>query len=137
MDNLTASQRSKAMKAVKSKDTTVELAVRRLCCELGEPGYRLHRGDVPGSPDIAYLGRRLAVFVHGCFWHGHTCKAGAKVAQTNASYWRQKIDRNMARDFRNLNALTEQGWQTLVLWECEVKNIDLAKQKLARFLRRR
>lgn len=125
------------MKAVKSKGTTGELAVRRLCRELGEPGYRLHRRDVPGSPDIAYLGRHLAVFVHGCFWHGHTCKAGAKVAQTNASYWRQKIDRNMARDRRNLDALAEQGWRSLVLWECEIKDVDFTKRALARFLRRR
>jgi DNA mismatch endonuclease, patch repair protein len=136
MDNLTPSQRSRTMRAVKGKDTSAEVAVRRLCRELGEPGYRLHRRDVPGTPDLAYLGRCLAVFVHGCFWHGHTCKAGAKVAKTNADYWRQKIARNMARDERHLQALREEGWGALVLWECEVKDASLAKRKLARFLRR-
>lgn len=125
------------MKAVKSTDTSAEVVVRRLCRELGEPGYRLHRRDVSGSPDVAYLGRRLAIFVHGCFWHGHSCKAGAKVAKTNADYWHQKIHSNMARDRRNLDTLREQGWRTLVLWECEVKDASLAKRKLAHFLRRR
>lgn len=125
------------MRAVKGKDTAGELAVRLLCRELGEPGYRLHRRDVPGSPDLAYLGRRLAVFVHGCFWHGHTCKAGAKVAKTNADYWHQKIARNVARDERNLEALRATGWASLILWECEMKEPSLAKRKLARFLRRR
>ena len=136
MDNLTTSQRSRAMRAVTAKDTSPELAVRAMCRELGEPGYRLHRRDVPGSPDVAYLGRRLAVFVHGCFWHGHDCKAGAKVAKTNAGYWRQKIERNVARDARREGELREAGWRTLVLWECEVKEASLAKRKLARFLRR-
>lgn len=136
MDNLTPSQRSHTMRAVKSKDTSTEVAVRRFCRELAEPGYRLHRRDVPGSPDLAYMGRRLAVFVHGCFWHGHSCKAGAKVAKTNADYWRRKIARNVARDERHLEALRENGWASLVLWECEVKDANLAKQKLARFLSR-
>ena len=124
------------MRAVKAKDTSPELAVRAICRELGEPGYRLHRRDVPGSPDVAYLGRRLAVFVHGCFWHGHDCNAGTKIAKTNAGYWRKKIDRNVARDARCQNELCEAGWRTLVLWECEVKDASLARRKLARFLRR-
>lgn len=90
------------MKAVKGKDTAPEIVVRRLCRELGESGYRLHRKDLPGAPDLAYMGRRLAIFMHGCFWHRHACKAGSKVAKTNAAYWRQKIDRKMARDAGNI-----------------------------------
>jgi DNA mismatch endonuclease (patch repair protein) len=134
MDNLTPSQRSRAMKAVKSTNSSAELAVRGLSRELGAPGYRLHRRDIPGTPDIAYLGKHLAIFVHGCFWHGHTCKAGAKVAKTNADYWRKKIARNMARDARNLDALATQGWRTLVVWECEVRDTALIRRKLDAFL---
>jgi len=134
MDNLTPAQRTRTMRAVKGKNTTAELALRRLCREIGEPGYRLHRPDLPGSPDIAYMGRRLAVFVHGCFWHGHTCKAGAKVASTNASYWQQKIARNVARDERHLSDLQRLGWATLVVWECELKRTEDVRTKLGLFL---
>jgi DNA mismatch endonuclease (patch repair protein) len=137
MDNLTPSQRLHTMRAVKSKNSSAEVAVRRFCRELAEPGYRLHRRDVPGSPDLAYMGRRLAVFVHGCFWHGHSCKAGAKVPKTNADYWLRKIAGNIARDERHLKTLQDSGWATLVVWECEVKDTSHVKRKLAEFLRRR
>jgi DNA mismatch endonuclease, patch repair protein len=137
MDNLTPSQRSETMRAVKAKDTSPELTVRRLCRELGEPGYRLHRRDIPGSPDLAYPGRRLAVFVHGCFWHGHDCKAGSKVAKTNSDYWSQKIGRNSDRDARRLTELREQGWKTLVVLECELRHEATVRDRLARFLRRK
>lgn len=136
MDNLTSVQRTQTMRAVKGKNTSVELQTRRLCRELGEPGYRLHRRDLPGSPDLAYLGRRLAVFVHGCFWHGHNCKAGAKVVATNAGYWQRKLARNVARDEQHLADLHHRGWTTLVLWECELKDHEVAKAKLRRFLQR-
>jgi DNA mismatch endonuclease (patch repair protein) len=75
------------MKAVKGKDTAPEIVVRRLCRELEESGYRLHRKDLPGAPDLACTGR---IFMHGCFWSRHACKAGSKVAKTNAAYWRQR-----------------------------------------------
>ena len=125
------------MRAVKSSGTAVELSVRRLCRELGESGYRLHRSDLPGTPDLAYVGKRLVIFVHGCFWHGHTCKAGAKTVKTNADYWGQKIQRNIKRDRHNLDALAKLGWRALELWECEVRDVPLATRKLTRFLRRR
>lgn len=135
MDNLTASQRSKTMRAVKGTNTSAEIAVRRLCRDMGEPGYRLHRPDLPGKPDLAYVGRGLAVFVHGCFWHGHDCAAGAKSPRTNSAYWLNKITRNRARDTRNLEALLALGWRTLVVWECELKS-GAATKKLRRFFRR-
>lgn len=137
MDNLTPSQRSRAMRAVKGKDTSAEIAVRHFCRELGEPGYRLHRRELPGSPDLAYLGRRLAIFVHGCFWHAHDCKAGKKVARTNTVYWQQKIARNVERDKLHIEVLRSRGWDVLVIWECEAKSEPLAKRKLSSFLRSR
>lgn len=126
-----------AMRAVKGKDTSPELVVRRICCELGERGYRLHRRDILGAPDVAYVGRRIAVFVHGYFWHGHCCKAGAKTAKTaktNSEYWQRKIERNVARDALHIHVLKGQGWRVMVLWECELKDEARAKQRLARLL---
>jgi DNA mismatch endonuclease, patch repair protein len=134
MDNLTSAQRSYTMRAVKSVGSAAELEVRRMCRELGYPGYRLHRRDIAGTPDLAYLGRRLAVFVHGCFWHGHSCRAGTKIVKTNAAYWHKKIDRNVARDELAINVLRDAGWKVLVIWECELKNKASAKASLARFL---
>ncbi len=90
-------ERSAVMRAVKSRDTGPELAVRAMLRSLA-PGYRLHRADLPGKPDIVYGRRRLAIFVHGCFWHGHDCPRGARMPKDNADYWREKIARNRARD---------------------------------------
>lgn len=134
-DNLTPEQRSETMRRVKSRDTGPELLVRRLCRELGAVGYRLHRSDLPGKPDIAFLGKRKAIFVHGCFWHGHSCPAGVKVAKTNGEYWRAKIERNMNRDRTNLESLQGRGWKTLVLWECEMKQPKVARAMLEKFFR--
>jgi DNA mismatch endonuclease (patch repair protein) len=117
---MTSPERSAVMRAVKSKDTGPELAVRRLLREFA-PGYRLHRADLPGKPDIVYGRLRLAIFVHGCFWHGHDCARGARAPKANAEYWRGKIARNRARDVRNLSALAALGWRTLVVYECELK----------------
>lgn len=122
------------MARVKSRDTSPERAVRRLLRELGHPGYRLHRGDLPGRPDIAFVGRRRAIFVHGCFWHGHDCKRGARQPRTNADYWRAKIARNRARDEAAQAALGEAGWRIAVIWECELKAPDALAARLRRFL---
>ena len=91
------------MRAVKSRDTGPERAVRALLRAIA-PGYRLHRADLPGKPDIVYAGRKLAIFVHGCFWHGHDCARGARMPKANADYWRAKIARNRARDAKTLAA---------------------------------
>ena len=113
--------RSATMRAVKSRDTGPERAVRAMLRELA-PGYRLHRADLPGKPDIAYGKRKLAIFVHGCFWHGHDCARGARAPKANAEYWREKIARNRARDARNLADLAALGWRTLVIHECALKD---------------
>jgi DNA mismatch endonuclease (patch repair protein) len=97
------------------------------------PGYRLHRKDVPGRPDIAYVGAKAAIFAHGCFWHGHECARGARAPKTNSDYWREKIARNRARDARALAELAALGWRALVVWECEIRTGD--EDALARRLR--
>src|SRR6204780_1716010 len=122
--------RSAIMRAVKSRDTTPELAVRGLLREAA-PGYRLHRADLPGKPDIVYGRRKLAIFVHGCFWHGHDCARGARAPKTNAAYWRAKIARNRARDEKTLVAYTAMGWRACVVFECELKDKAALAVRLA------
>lgn len=117
-------QRSLIMRAVKGKNTKPEIAVRRLVHSLGYR-YRLHRPDLPGSPDLVFGPRRKVIFVHGCFWHGHDCKRGARPPKTNFDYWRQKIDRNRARDHAAREALETTGWDVLIIWECEVRDTKL------------
>lgn len=121
------------MRAVKSRDTSPELAVRALLRGFA-PGYRLHRKDITGNPDIAYLSRKQAIFVHGCFWHGHDCARGARAPKANADYWREKIARNRARDEAYRVRLAEQGWRALTVWECELKDRDALEKKLRDFL---
>jgi DNA mismatch endonuclease (patch repair protein) len=122
-------QRSATMRAVKSRDTTPELAVRKLLREIA-PGYRLHRADLPGKPDIVYGRRKLAIFVHGCFWHGHDCARGARPPRENADYWRRKISGNRARDAAHLEALARLGWRTLVVYECALKDAPALRARL-------
>ena len=117
--NKLPSYRSAIMRAVPGRDTSAELKVRRLLRPIA-PGYRLHRKDIPGNPDIAFLGAKKAIFVHGCFWHGHDCRRGARMPKTNTDYWRAKIGRNRARDARHLEDLAALGWRALVVWECEL-----------------
>ncbi len=120
-DVFTSEQRSAVMRKVKGKDTSPELKVRRLLWGMGLR-YRLHRRDLPGAPDIVLAGRRLAVFVHGCFWHGHDCARGARVPKQNRDYWTGKVGRNRERDVRNQAALASRGWTPMVVWECELKD---------------
>lgn len=121
------------MARVRSRDTSPELIVRRLLTRLGYR-YRLHRRDIPGKPDIAFIGRRKAIFVNGCFWHGHDCKRGARAPKANADYWARKIARNRARDARVIAELEALGWSSLVLWECELPDTDALSGKLGDFL---
>lgn len=133
-DNLSPEHRIAAMRGVKSKNTSAEIAVRKICRELERSGYRLHRKDIPGKPDIAFIGRKAAIFVHGCFWHGHDCPAGANKPKTNTDYWLQKIECNKQRDSMNLAALAATGWRSLVVWECEIKQKEYIKSRISRFL---
>ena len=124
--------RSEVMRRVKSRNTTPERRVRALLRRMGRSGYRLHRKDVPGKPDVAFIGRKIAIFVHGCFWHGHDCKRGARAPRANADYWRAKIARNRERDAAAAAALAEAGWTAVTIWECELK--DRLEDRLAAFM---
>ena len=126
-------KRSATMRAVKSRDTTPELIVRALLRRFA-PSYRLHRKDLPGNPDIAYIGKKRAIFVHGCFWHGHDCARGARMPKANADYWQAKIASNRARDEANESKLAALGWRALTVWECEIKNVGALEKRLKGFV---
>ncbi|HEY3798938.1 MAG TPA: DNA mismatch endonuclease Vsr [Caulobacteraceae bacterium] len=114
-------KRSAVMRRVKGRGTGPERQVRALLWGLGAR-YRLNRADLPGKPDIVLPGRRLAIFVHGCFWHGHDCARGARVPKANRDYWVAKVGRNRARDAASNAALTAGGWRVETVWECELKD---------------
>lgn len=107
--------RSENMRRIRSSDTAPEIAVRLLVRTLGFPGYRLHRKDLPGKPDIAYVGRKKAIFVHGCFWHGHDCKEGSRRPKSNTGYWLPKIENNARRDAAHVAELQSKDWSVLVV----------------------
>ncbi|CAN5350247.1 very short patch repair endonuclease [soil metagenome] len=132
-DVFTPAQRSAVMRRVRSKDTAPERKVRRALTAMGVR-YRLNRKTLPGSPDVAVGRLKLAIFVHGCFWHGHDCKRGARAPQQNAAFWSAKIGRNRDRDRRALEALTALGWRTLVIWECGLKDEGALAAVLAQAL---
>ena len=121
------------MQAVKGENTVPEVTVRKALFHLGYR-YRLHRRDLPGKPDIAFPGRKKVIFVHGCFWHRHSCKRGARKPKTNQDYWLPKLERNKNRDKHNEALLIEKGWRVLTVWECELKDMDALMDKMADFL---
>jgi DNA mismatch endonuclease, patch repair protein len=123
------------MRAVKGRDTGPERIIRKIVWSVA-PGYRLHRPDIPGRPDIVYISRKQAIFVHGCFWHGHGCARGARAPKANAAYWSAKIARNRLRDQWVRDRLKGEGWRTLVIWECELRDLAAVRRKLRRFLAR-
>ena len=121
------------MRAIKSRDTLPEREVRAALRVIA-PGYRLHKRGLPGRPDIVYGARKIAVFVHGCFWHGHDCAHGSRVPKTTREFWTEKIARNRARDARDLAALASLGWRVLVLWECGLRDGPSTRARLRAFL---
>ena len=127
--------RSRIMRAVKDRDTAPELAIRRMLHRAGYR-FRLHRRDLPGCPDLTFPGRRMVLFVHGCFWHGHTCKRGARMPKTNVKYWASKIARNQQRDTKVRRQLRALEWDVLTIWECEIKRPEVLQRRLRRFLGR-
>ena len=125
MDKLSAERRSSNMRQIRSKNTAPELLLRRMLHRLGYR-FRLHRKDLPGKPDLVFPSRRKAIFVHGCFWHQHSgCREG-RVPGTRLEYWKPKLTRNQQRDTAAQSALREQGWQFLVVWECQLKDTTIA-----------
>ena len=121
------------MAKVQSENTSAELKVRSLIHRLGYR-FRLHDKRLPGKPDIVFPGRRKVIFVHGCFWHQHEGCKRAKRPTSNTDYWNKKRDRNVSRDPANLLALQKQGWDALIIWECEIAHLSPLIEKLTRFL---
>lgn len=132
MDSLTPKQRSAAMAAVRGENTRPELVVRRLLFRLGYR-YRLQAKDLPGRPDIVFRSRRCAVFVNGCFWHGHDC-ARASLPTSNIEFWKRKISGNRSRDRRVLMKLRRAGWRAITIWQCQTKNEARLRRRLCSFL---
>ena len=119
-DTRTKEQRSRIMTAVHSKDTSIELLVRRYLWSNGIR-YRLHPGNLPGKPDIVIPNRKIAIFVHGCFWHGHeNCSLG-RLPKTRVEYWRDKIEKNKIRDHRVVEKLEGEGWRCITVWHCQLR----------------
>lgn len=126
-------QRSRTMRAVKGRDTTLEMTIRRLIFAMGYR-YRLHRKDLPGKPDLVFPIRRKVIFIHGCFWHGHDCRRGARIPKTNREYWEKKIAGNRERDSQHYKNLAQAGWAILVIWECQSKPLDDCAERIREFL---
>lgn len=126
-------ERSALMARIGPKNTTPELATRKLLHRLGYR-YRLHRKDLPGTPDICFPARRKAIFVHGCFWHRHEGCRRTTMPKVRTSFWEEKFRQNIERDYRKIIALRELGWNTLVVWECEMKTLPILTRRLVDFL---
>lgn len=131
-DHVDAKRRSAIMSRVGSKNTKPEMLVRRRLFALGFR-YRLHRRDLPGSPDLVFPRLRKVLFIHGCYWHGHECKWG-RLPKSNVDFWRDKIRANRDRDARNLVELESLGWAPYVVWQCELKKEGSAINEIVEFL---
>ncbi|WP_084515675.1 very short patch repair endonuclease [Nocardia acidivorans] len=123
----TPEQHSRTMRAVRSVNTGPEMIVRRYLHAAGLR-YRLHDRRLPGKPDVVFPSRRLALFVHGCFWHQHPyCRAATRPA-SNTDYWSRKLDGNVARDERRQTELEARGWKVLTFWECQTRDLAMLNQ---------
>lgn len=134
MDVLTPEQRSRNMRAIKGRDTRPELIVRRLVHGLGYR-FRLHGSGLPGRPDLVLRRFGLVVFVHGCFWHRHRCRSGLATPATRPAFWKAKFAQNVERDRRTMRALRRDGWRVLVIWECQTRDADRLRARLAALLK--
>jgi DNA mismatch endonuclease (patch repair protein) len=131
-DTRSPEQRSYIMASVGTKNTGPELLLRRLLHKAGYR-YRLHPKALPGKPDIAFPARRKAIFVHGCFWHGHGCSKG-QPPKSRIDYWRPKLEQNKERDERHISELAKLGWSSIVVWQCELRDLDAAVARVRKFL---
>jgi len=133
IDTLSKEERSERMAKIRSRDTKPELQVRKIIHGMGYR-YRLHRRDLPGTPDIVFPSRKKVVFIHGCFWHRHTnCKIG-HIPKTKQEFWIHKLEENAKRDQINIKKLKSLGWESLVIWECQIKHTDQIIEKIRQFL---
>lgn len=132
-DVCTVERRSQIMSHIRSKDTGPEMVVRRLVFGMGYR-YRLHVAKLPGKPDIVMAGRRKVIDVRGCFWHGHLGCQDGRIPKSRVEYWAEKIGKNAERDARNLEWLQREGWKVLVVWECELKDVETLRERLRAFI---
>src|SRR5688500_9652811 len=132
MDVFKKSERSQIMARIKTRDTAPELIVRRICHALGHR-YRLCVKGISGSPDLVFSKSRKLIFVHGCFWHRHSCARGV-VPKTRTEFWRNKLDGNRRRDRRVQRQLKAQGWKILVVWQCETGDLARLNNRIGTFL---
>ena len=128
-DIVNSRRRSEMMAGIKGRDTTPEIAVRCIAHKLGLR-FRLHRKELPGRPDLVFPKHRLAVFVHGCFWHRHKGCRYAYTPKSRVAFWTDKFAGNVARDKRNEEALHDLGWKVLVIWECETRDDEIVRRRL-------
>jgi DNA mismatch endonuclease (patch repair protein) len=130
VDILSPTERSDCMARVRSKDTKPEmLMIHRIGFR-----YRLHRRDLPGSPDIVFSSRRKVIFVHGCFWHRHSrCKL-ARRPKSRQEFWVPKLEGNRLRDLKNQISLRQQGWESMIVWECQIKDQAQLAARIKAFL---
>lgn len=136
MDTLTKRERSKRMSLIRSKDTKPEWVVRRLVHRLGHR-YRLHVRSLPGCPDLVFPRKRKVIFVHGCFWHKHSCKLGNRMPKSHVIFWKAKLLANQVRDSAITKKLASEGWQSLTVWECETtpRRLERLTVKISAFLK--
>lgn len=132
VDNRTQESRSALMSRIRGKNTAPELSIRRYLHARGYR-YRLHARDLPGTPDIVFPSRRKVVFVNGCFWHGHGCRIG-KLPKSRQEFWVPKLERNRAKDARNIRELESKGWSVFTVWQCELRSVEKVGETLVSFL---
>ncbi len=135
MDTLTPAERSERMSRVRSQDTRPEMIVRRLVHGMGYR-YRLHARALPGCPDLVFASFRKVIFVHGCFWHRHKGCPNCRFPKSRLDFWTPKLEANEKRDRSNQRRLRRDGWGVLVVWECELKDIDRLKNRIRKFMER-
>jgi DNA mismatch endonuclease, patch repair protein len=133
VDAFSPEQRSACMRAVKDRNTGPEMRVRKLAHAMGYR-YALHLKRLPGTPDLVLVARRKIIFVHGCFWHKHTCRHGRTSPVTNRDYWKVKRQRNAQRDREHTKLLRAAGWKVLVIWECWTQDSERLRLRLDAFL---
>ena len=121
------------MAAVRSKDTTPEMKVRRLVHSMGYR-YKLHSSNLPGKPDLVFISQKKVIFVHGCFWHGHNGCSKSRLPKTRVDFWQPKIENNVRRDRRVKQALNRKGWNYLTIWQCQLKDLKKTAVRLRAFL---
>jgi DNA mismatch endonuclease (patch repair protein) len=128
-DNISTRRRSWVMAQVQSKNTSPELIVRRAAHALGLR-FRLHRTDLPGTPDLVFPKLKIALFVNGCFWHRHPACKRARMPKSRVDYWKAKLQRNVKRDRKVASQLISLGWRPIVVWECETKDSEMLRATL-------